>query len=108
MPRKPKVVKKPAKPPLSAICAGFTTGHTIRLTPKGPERERKPFSDRDFRVVAAVMGVRSNQTAKAALGWMMSRNLVQQRGPGCYVLTAKGAHVTDRACTVMARKATRR
>lgn len=103
MPRKPKVAGKPSKPPLAAICAAFGAGYKVRLGPNGPVREPQQFSGAYLKRAMAALGVSRNTKAADVLQWMQARGLVEQRGAS-YVMTSKGGHVTDRACTVMAKR----
>ncbi len=52
------------------------------------------------------LGVGSKTKAADVLQWMEARRLVEGGG-NSYKLTARGIHVTDRACTVMARRSRR-
>lgn len=92
---------KPIKPKPMAICAAFAAGHEVGFTAQGVERKRRHFTERDFAVALIASGVRGHKAMKETLAWMLQRGLVYQRNPKeAYILTAKGVHVTDRACQV--------
>lgn len=100
MPRKPvKVIK----PQLRAICAAFSAGHRVIVTPQGPRRERLVFGAQALQRAMSAMGVKHARAADV-LAWMNTRGLVAQHGPKVVLLTDKGAHVTDRACAVLVRR----
>jgi hypothetical protein len=100
MPRKPAKV---VKPPLPAICAAFSAGHRISITAQGPRRERLMFSAQALQKAMAAMGAKRAR-ATDVLAWMSARGLVAPTSGRAVLLTDKGAHVTDRACSVLARR----
>jgi hypothetical protein len=93
-----------SKPPLAAICAAFVAGHRVSFTAQGPTREREPFTERQFKIAMGAMSAKRTQSTEV-LNWMQARGMVDQHRPGyAFMLTRKGAHVTDRACSVLARR----